>query len=157
VLDVLGDSATPSLEELRELKYTNDFIKETLRCSVLAPFAARVSERPTRLTSGADIPPNTPIIHALGVVMHNPRFFAHPAKFNPDRRESTVLAFSPFGFAGGRVCPGKMFANVEAAATIATLLRRFRLVLTAPDAEVVKVHGIVTSPKEEIMIRLETL
>ncbi|CAG0882951.1 unnamed protein product [Darwinula stevensoni] len=98
-------------EDLQHCLYTRRVLDESLRLSILAPFAARYQELECFL-GNHHIPRGTPIIHALGVVLHHPTFWAHPHKFDPDRflpenaKERPSLAFCPFGFAGKRKCPG---------------------------------------------------
>lgn len=54
---------------------------ETLRLSVTAPFAARVcSEKEVRVR-GHLIPPNTPIVKALGVSLHDEQHFPEPERY----------------------------------------------------------------------------
>ncbi|CAF4855720.1 unnamed protein product, partial [Rotaria magnacalcarata] len=69
---------------------------------------------------GYEILAGTPIIQALGVVLQDDQIWTNPNEFNPDRfdqvnrRKLPALAFSPFGFAGKRICPGYRFAQYEA-------------------------------------------
>ncbi len=55
-------------------------IDETLRCSVLAPFAARVSEERDWSVGGHLIPKGTPIVTALGVSLQDEEAFQEPEK-----------------------------------------------------------------------------
>lgn len=171
VIDVCGDvfaaeeiSVGPSLQTLTggKLPYLNAVVDETLRWSVLAPWAARESDKDVEVLE-FKVPPATPIIQALGVVLQNREVFADPETFEPRRflnsgAESpypayTPLAFSPFGFAGKRVCPGARYAEAEAAAVLARVLARFQVELVGRE-DVGKVYGLVTSPDREIEVVL---
>ena len=62
-------------------------------------------------------------------VFENPLLWKDVDTFNPDRfREEGAkipFQFQPFGFAGGRICPGKTLAQFEIAAAIGTLFKNF--------------------------------
>jgi cytochrome P450 family 20 subfamily A len=82
------------------------------------------------------------------------------SRFDPDRfsednvKSRPSLAFSPFGFAGKRKCPGYRFAYAESVTAIAIVLRRFKIKMV-DDQVVVPVFGLVTHPAEEIWIQVE--
>jgi cytochrome P450 len=61
-------------------RYTWQVLEETLRCSVTAPFAARVSPDRDLRVHGHLIPANTPIVCALGVALNDPNVFQDPGK-----------------------------------------------------------------------------
>ncbi len=61
-------------------RYVRQVIDETLRCSVLAPFAARVSEERDWSVGGHLIPKGTPIVTALGVSLQDEEDFQEPEK-----------------------------------------------------------------------------
>ena len=67
-------------EDLQHCLYTRRVLDESLRISILAPFAARYQELECFL-GNHHIPRGTPIIHALGVILHHPTFWTHPHKF----------------------------------------------------------------------------
>lgn len=157
IKSVLGDDDVDHTN-MAELVYLRQVIDETLRCAVVAPWAARFQDFDSEL-GGHKIPKNTPVIHALGVAGKDETVFPQPEKFDPDRfthehlRERSHLAFSPFGFAGKRVCPGQRFAYGEATVAMVTLLRKFKVSLV--EGQMIEpVHGLVTHPSEEIWITL---
>jgi cytochrome P450 family 20 subfamily A len=102
----------------------------------------------------------TPIIQALGVVLQDDRIWENPLEFNPDRfdpenkKKIPTLAFSPFGFAGKRVCPGYRFAQTETALFLAGIIRLFKITLADPTSPVIPVYDFVTAPKDEIMVQI---
>ncbi|XP_067649589.1 cytochrome P450 20A1-like [Haliotis asinina] len=156
VIKVLGQDDLVEHHNLNELEYVRQVIDETLRCAVVAPWAARFQDFDTEL-GGHKIPKNTPVIHALGVVLQDETVWPLPNKFDPDRlskeqsKDRPALAFSPFGFAGKRVCPGYRFAYVESTMCIASLIRKFKVNLV--EGQVVKPeYGLVTHPIDEIWI-----
>lgn len=148
-----------TMENIGELKYMRQVIDETLRASVLAPWAARSSEYDI-IVRGHIIPKETPIILPLGAVLQDPEIWPEPTKFDPERfspenvKQRDSLAFSPFGFAGKRKCPGYRLAYVEASSAVAALVRSFKFHLVE-GTEVVKEYNLVTQPKEEIWVTTE--
>lgn len=147
-------------EDIPKYSYFENVIHETLRLSVLAPWAARYSEEPC-VINGYVVPEKTPMIHALGVVLQDKAVWGESVdQFIPERFEipeiaSQRLAFSPFGFAGGRVCPGKKFAMYESLSFLITILKSHTIRFKNSELEkreVKKVHGLVTSIDEEIEI-----
>eukprot|EP00116_Pleurobrachia_bachei_P007042 sb/3467304/ len=146
-----------SKETIPKLTYLRQIIDETLRCAVLAPFAARVSDNPTKI-GGFAIPSGTPVVHALGVAQQHPKYFPDPQSFDPERfsaeaiKTRPAMAFKPFGFAGKRVCPGYRFAYVEASVCLVEMLRRFKWGLVDGHEGVERVYGLVTHPSVEVMV-----
>jgi len=153
------DTEFPSFEQIDQMSYLSNIIDESLRLSVLAPWAARVSTDEEIVICGQTIPANTPIIQALGVVLQDEKIWPNPHEFNPDRfdqenkKKLPTLAFSPFGFAGKRICPGYRFAHYETNLFIAGIVRAFKVTLVDPTSPVIPVHALVTSPKDEIYLQ----
>jgi cytochrome P450 family 20 subfamily A len=84
----------------------------------MGAFAVRYDpEEDIHFSDGYIIKAGTPIMLPLGKVMTDPELWDHPEVFNPDRFDQkeakTPLLFSPFGFAGGRICPGRSFSYAE--------------------------------------------
>lgn len=158
IVDTL-DQENVTQENIGALKYLRQVLDETLRCSVLAPYAARVQEVDSVL-GGHKIPGKTPVVQALGVMLCHPEIWPEPAKFDPDRfsPENVKLrpfyAFQPFGFAGKRKCPGYQFSYAEASVILSILIRKFKIKLVEGQV-VTPEYGIVTSPKEEVWITVE--
>ena len=149
----------PSFEQMEQMSYLNNIFNESLRLSVLAPWAARISTEDELVICGHTIPVGTSIVQALGVVLHDENIWPNPEQFNPDRfnpvnkKKLPTFAFSPFGFAGKRICPGYRFAQYEACLFIAGIIRAFRVTLVDPKSPVISVHGLVTAPKDEIFVQ----
>nr|XP_054766764.1 cytochrome P450 2W1-like [Lytechinus pictus] len=143
-------------------------IDETLRVSVLAPFAARYQDFDVTL-GGHLIRNGTPVIHALGVSFMSDRYFPNPkesvsdirvattfvhALFDPENFSSASIksrpreAFQPFGFGGGRVCPGQQYTYKGMAIVLAVFLRAFKVYLV-PGQRPQHSHGFVSHPVNE--------
>ncbi|XP_060554899.1 cytochrome P450 20A1-like [Ruditapes philippinarum] len=157
IKNVLGDDDVDHTN-MGELEYLRQVIDETLRCAVVAPWAARFQDFDSEL-GGHRIPKNTPVIHALGVASKDETVFPEPDKFDPNRfthehnRERSHFSFSPFGFAGKRICPGQKFAYTETTVALVTLLRKFKVKMV--EGQIIEpVHGLVTHPSDEIWITI---
>jgi cytochrome P450 family 20 subfamily A len=143
-------------EAISKLVYLRQVLDETLRCSSLAPYAARYSDDDYQL-GGYTIPAGTPVIQALGVSFQDPSRWPEPQQFDPERfspeNRKTIPAFGfePFGFAGKRKCPGYRFAVSEASILFAGILREFEVSLV-PGQQVVPTYGLVTAPTQEIWL-----
>lgn len=158
VTRVLGAQGEVSEANLGQLSYMTQVLEETLRCAVVAPWAARVNDFDTEL-GGHKVPKNTPVIHALGVVLQDEKLWPLPKNFDPDRfspdnrKDIPSLAFSPFGFAGKRQCPGHKYAYLESTVLIANIVRKFKVSLWE-DQVVKPVYGLVTHPMDEVWLRV---
>ncbi|RUS77639.1 hypothetical protein EGW08_014599 [Elysia chlorotica] len=158
VIEVLGENGIVDESNLKHLKYLQQVIDESIRCGSVGMFAARYQENDITL-GGYNIPKNTPVVQALGVVMQDEELWPNPTKFDPDRFSETnkknrsQFAFKPFGFSGKRVCPGFKFVYSKSAVFLATVLRRFQIKLHA-DQDVKPEHGLGTHSSEEIWAKL---
>lgn len=131
--DRIGDRVT--FDDYAKLPYTRRVITETLRRYPIWVLMRRTRE-PVEL-GGTRLPAGVEVVVSPHALHHDPRNFADPTRFDPDRwtpeRALDVPrgAFVPFG-AGNRMCVGNTFALLEMAVTVATITRRWRLTLARP-------------------------
>ena len=79
-----------------------------------------------------------------------------PERFNENKvKQRHPLASQPFGFAGKRKCPGYRFAYYEAYVFLTAIYRNFKIELVEGQ-NVEMIHGLVTTPKEEIRIQVQS-
>ncbi|KAL9966277.1 hypothetical protein ACROYT_G024326 [Oculina patagonica] len=153
--EVLGDEDIKP-QVTSELKYTRQVLDETLRASVLGPWGARINEFDLQVGEFV-IPKETPILLPFGIVLQDPNLWPEPKRFDPDRfspeniKERPSLAYQPFGFAGKRKCPGWRFSIAEGLVFLSVLIKRFKFHLVEGQ-DVKPVHGLVTSPVEEVWV-----
>ncbi len=141
---VLGDRP-PTIEDLPRLKYTENVVAETLRYYPTVWLLGREAIEPCEL-GGYLLPRGHTVWMSQWVVHRDPRFFAEPDRFLPDRwaddlaKKSPRYAYFPFG-GGPRICIGDSFAKMEAVLMLATIARKFRLKLV-PGATVAMLPSI---------------
>ncbi|XP_068083411.1 probable cytochrome P450 49a1 isoform X2 [Anabrus simplex] len=118
---------------LEDMKYLKACLKETSR---IAPVSAgNFRQTPADMVIGNYlIPKGINLIMDQKVVCNLEENFPEPQKFIPERwlkdgdqlQTAHPFAYLPFGF-GPRMCLGRRFAELEAAALIANIFRNFRL------------------------------
>ncbi|HEY0602792.1 MAG TPA: cytochrome P450 [Herpetosiphonaceae bacterium] len=127
---VLGDDA-PTLATLKQLPYTLQVIKETLRLYPAAPMYARDTAAPDTI-DGVPVPKGARMIVMPYLTHRHPKFWPDPLRFDPDRWQPEQeaarhpFAYHPFA-AGQRVCIGNNFSLFESHVLVAMLARHFVL------------------------------
>jgi cytochrome P450 len=148
---VLGE-APPNVDDVPRLPYTGMVVKESLR---LYPpvWGLTTREAVSDLELGGYEIPKGSWISVFPYVTHrDPRFFADPDQFDPQRfaagraEQIPPYAYFPFG-AGPHVCIGNSFAIMEMTLVVSTILREFRVALAPGQREVELEPDIVTRPK----------
>lgn len=129
---VLGDQP-PTLADLQHMPYSEMVVKEAMR--LYPPAWATTREAIKDVTIGGyTIKKGTTVILAPWTLHRDPRWFADPHRFDPERfkpeNESNIpkYAYIPFG-GGPRVCIGNAFAMMEARLILATIAQRYQLAL----------------------------
>ena len=75
-----------------------------------------------------------------------------PERFSPEQSKSrSPLAFSPFGFAGKRLCLGREFFYRESMIQLSCLFTKYKFDLV-DDKEVHVTYGLLTRPTEEMYL-----
>jgi cytochrome P450 len=154
-LDAVLPDRSPTIDDLPYLRYTANVFAETLR---LYPPAGSFGRRPREpvVLGGYRFPRGTTIFVSPFVTHRNPRYFADPAAFRPERWDGDPVpkfAFFPFG-GGSKMCIGEPFARTEGVLLLATIARRFRLVVNA-GAPVVPGPSSLMRPAQRIIARVE--
>ncbi len=151
--DVLG-TRVPSLDDVTRLRYTAHVFDEALR---LYPPAAAFGRRPLIDVElgGYRVPRGTSIFMSPFVTHRNPRYFADPDAFVPERWAQETppkFAFFPFG-GGSKMCIGEPFARAEGVLVLATLARHFRL--HVDDAGIKPGPSALLRPAHAVIARVE--
>lgn len=120
--------------QLRELKYLERVVKESLRMWPSIPFVAR--QMTDDLLVGEEkkylIPRGTTCMIFTQALHNNPKYFPRPELFDPDRflpeqcAKRHPFAYIPFS-AGARNCIGQKFAQMEVKLILAKVIRNFKI------------------------------
>lgn len=124
--EVLG-ARLPNAADLPRLGYMKMIWDESLRLYPPAwTLHTRLAHAQDRLPSGAVLPPGAWVFISPWNLHRNPRWFADPNRFDPERfsdeaqRTRPAFTYIPFG-AGGRRCLGESFAEMEGLLILATI------------------------------------
>ncbi|KAI5290698.1 hypothetical protein KEM54_000707 [Ascosphaera aggregata] len=142
VLSTIGDTRSPSFEDLHNMKYLRAVVDETLRLYPAVPFNIRFALTDTTLPSGGGVDGNQPIsvckddavvYSTLAMQRRKDLYppvsetFADPLIFSPERWEvwsPKPWQYIPFN-GGPRICIGQNFALAETRYAIARLAQRY--------------------------------
>ncbi|EIW81921.1 cytochrome P450 [Coniophora puteana RWD-64-598 SS2] len=173
VLNKVGPSRRPTLEEMRDMKYMRAFLNEVLRLYPPAPFNLRsTGSKPVVWPSINGKPPiyipaNTRTPYSVYLMHRRKDLWGLDAEvFDPDRfldeRLHKYLTPNPFIFlpfnAGPRICIGQQFAYNESTFFLIKLLQAFSTIELAediqlmPPADWAKAEG--RKSVEKIMLRM---
>ncbi|KAK8738037.1 hypothetical protein OTU49_004365, partial [Cherax quadricarinatus] len=129
---IFGDSERPvTMDDLREMKYTENCIKEALRLFPSVPFLARDLKEEV-VIDNYRIPAGTTVMVMTYCLHRDPAQFPNPEVFDPDRfllenvSQRHPYAYIPFS-AGPRNCIGQKFALMEEKILLSNILRKFRV------------------------------
>jgi cytochrome P450 len=130
-LDRLPADRPLTTDDLHQLPYTLQVIKETLRLYPPAPIYVRDAIADDSI-DGCLIPAGTSLILSPYFTHRHPDFWDDPLTFNPDRWTPEAeaarhpQAYHPFA-SGQRICIGSSFSLLESHLLLALLARRFSL------------------------------
>jgi cytochrome P450 len=126
--EVLGGRA-PTLEDLPKLRTVDAIIKETQRLYPAAWLSSRIATQEVEL-GGRRFPKGSVFLMSPYVTHRDPRYFAEPLEFKPERfaDDSSIAKFAylPFG-AGVHQCIGNIFALWEMKVILAIVASRIHL------------------------------
>ncbi len=140
----------PTLADLAHLPFTGRVIDEALRLYPAAFIIGRVAKRDVPLSFGV-VPAGAQVSIPIYLVHRDPRWYAAPERFDPDRwlpeRQPALpkQAYLPFG-GGPRICIGNSFAAMEARLLLAQIASRVTLRLL-PETRLVARTGLTLTPR----------
>ncbi|KAK3596390.1 hypothetical protein CHS0354_036940 [Potamilus streckersoni] len=156
IKEIIGTDRLPSLQDKRNLIYTEAFIMEILRaCNIVTVSLPHTCSVDTKLR-GFDIPKGTTLLPDIDSVLFDSKIWGDPEEFRPERfigKEGTLLKpeeFIPF-FTGRRNCVGESLARMELDLFIPALVQRLEFLppegTTLDINELDGVFGITHKPK----------
>ncbi|SAK73258.1 cytochrome P450-like protein [Caballeronia temeraria] len=153
---VLDESAVcPSYGAMRELDLCEAVCTEASRLHPVAPYLSFEPLEEVRL-QGVRLPIGTKIFMLHRPAMMDPKNYADPERYDPDRwlhahrQESGAhepRAYLQFG-AGPRVCPGRHLAAVEMRLVVSMLTANFTAQLATNRADIHEVCAFTTVPSQ---------
>jgi cytochrome P450 / NADPH-cytochrome P450 reductase len=127
-------STAPTYEQVKQLKYVSQILKESLRLWPTAPIFTRHPYEPTVLGGKYQIDQQNSLTVLTPMLHRDPKIWGdNPEEFDPERftREAEesrpANAYKPFG-TGQRACIGRNFAMQEATLVLGMILQRFELI-----------------------------
>jgi cytochrome P450 len=155
---VLG-GRLPTLEDLRQLEYTDLIFKEAIRLYPPIPSYARQALVPVTL-GGYTLPAGSIILISPHVFHMDGRWWNDPEAFKPERfakeNEQSIAKYAYLPFGGGpRICIGNSFAQMESVLLLATIAQQYRLQLDPADQVVVPQPTLTLRPRHHLMMRLD--
>ncbi|KAL2726487.1 putative cytochrome P450 4aa1 [Vespula squamosa] len=133
--EIFNNSATLTIKSLKEMRYLEMCIKETLRLYPIIPVIARCLTENIKIgiKRGQMIPAGSSVFIAPYLTHRIPRYYSDPESFKPERFDPQnsneklhPYAYIPFS-AGPRNCIGYKFAMLEMKVLISSILRNFIL------------------------------
>lgn len=152
---ILGRRA-PAVEDVNQLRYLDQVIKETLRLYPPIHVGNRMVPKDLQV-EGYTIPANTRVMYSIYLTHRDGKHWPDPLRFDPDRFDRSLrhgrpaLAYVPFG-GGPRNCIGATFAQVESKIVLARILQRFDLVLH--NQRIRPYMGATLEPRPGVEMRL---
>ncbi|KAL3875530.1 hypothetical protein ACJMK2_033474 [Sinanodonta woodiana] len=156
IKEIVGTESLPSLQDKRNLVYTEAFIMEVLRVSNIVTISLPHTCTVDTTFRGFVIPKGTTLLPDIDSVLFDPKIWSDPEEFRPERfvsEEGTLLKpdeFIPF-FTGRRNCVGESLARMELYLFITALVQRFEFLppegTTLNIKEIDGVFGITHKPK----------
>ncbi|WP_446040687.1 cytochrome P450 [Streptomyces sp. SID1121] len=128
--DVL-DGRTPGHDDVKDLRWTEQVVKETLRLYPPVWLMTAIAKSDSTL-GGRPVAEGTVLWSSQWSAHRDARWFPDPEAFRPERWDADASpvvpdhAWFPFG-GGARACLGARFAMVEAVLVLATLAQRFHV------------------------------
>lgn len=156
-LDTVLAGRAPTMQDMRQLKYLDMVIKESLRLH--PPSWATIRDAAQDIKLGGYIIPKGSSIDICQHVMHrDPRWFPEPERFLPERfgegweNNLPKGAYMPFGV-GPHNCIGQVFAMMEIHIILALTLQRYHLALV-PGQEIVPLLLISQCPRDGVQVTI---
>lgn len=152
---VLGNE-TPTAEDITQLHYLDQVIKETLRLYPPIHAANRVAGADANL-QGCPVDKGSRVMFSYYLTHRDERVWGEPERFVPERfehsnsRNHPPFSYLPFG-GGPRNCIGAAFAQSEVKLILARILQKVDLELVNTQAQV---HmGATLEPKPGVIMRI---
>ena len=130
-IDEVLQGRLPAFEDVARMKYTEMVLAESMRLYPPAWAIGRMALNDFQI-GGYVVPKKSLVLMSQYVMHRDPRYFAEPLRFDPERwspqARETRPQFSYFPFGGGpRRCIGEGFAWMEGILLLATLAQHWQM------------------------------
>ncbi|CAG9827259.1 unnamed protein product [Diabrotica balteata] len=150
-------TAKPTIAHLKDMRYLELVIKETLRLYPSAPYIGRELSEDVEY-EGKVLPKGLTVGLFIFAVHRDPEYFPDPLKFDPQRFEDTrgtnPYVYTPFS-AGPRNCIGQKFAMLEMKSIISKVIRNFEIYPSTTQKELQLSPEIILVSKNGVCISLK--
>ena len=156
---LLPEGKTPDLATVKQMKLLEYAIDEAQRLYPPVPNGPRGAAKDFEF-HGYRIPAGKRVFYSIAATHLNPRIFANPEIFDPERfapprEEHKVTPYGLVGFGGGpRICLGINFAQVEMKLIVASVLASYHLELADQPMPRQYYRGHTGFPQDGIKVRL---
>ncbi|XP_069132182.1 cytochrome P450 3A29-like isoform X2 [Argopecten irradians] len=156
ISDTIG-SSTLTYENVRQVKYLEMVINETLRINPPAAMTDRLCLKDTVL-KGIKIPAGMTVSIPIYCVHHDPDNWEDPDKFIPERfaNDYDPLTFLPFGY-GPRNCVGMRLALMELKMSLSKIIRNFRMAVCSETKIPPELGNLGMMKPKSINLKLEAI
>ncbi|ESK93754.1 cytochrome p450 [Moniliophthora roreri MCA 2997] len=155
---VIGNDRLPTFADRERLPYIDAMVKEVFRWNSVAPLAVPHRAMQDDVHEGYFIPKGSLVIPNIWKLTHDPRTYANPMDFNPDRFLANYDRQPEpdprelcFGF-GRRICPGIHLADASVFVSCAMSLAVFDIAKCVENGIVIepvndRTTGTISHPK----------
>lgn len=156
---IFGDSDRPvTMADLRDMKYTENCIKEALRLFPSVPFLARELKEEA-VINNYRIPVGTTVMVVTYRLHRDPEQFPDPERYDPDRfLPENVAKRHPYSYvpfsAGPRNCIGQKFAIMEEKIVLSHIMRRFKVESTTRREDLRILGELILRPENGNTVKL---
>ena len=157
--DALFTGRVPPCEALRGMETMHRAAMETMRMYPVTPLLVRTAANSFAF-AGHRIPAGERVMIATAVPHYLPECFPEPERFDIDRygperaEHRQPYAYAPFGL-GAHRCLGNGFAEVQIAATMATVLHEVDLTLDRTDYSLKTTQIPLPAPDDSFKVRVK--